>query len=334
MSKILITGGAGFIGYHLAMHLSEKNNDIVLADNFSRGKKDAELETLLAKPNVKMVEADLTDRASWSKVGTGYDYVYHLISINSFKLFKEFPHEVLRVGITTTMNVLDWLHKENENSKAKILYTSSNEVYMGAMEPFGPLPIPTPENIPEVIPDAYDPRWSYAGQKIMGELLFIHYSKAYNFRMVIVRPHNIYGPRGGFDSMIPKMIDRVHKRIDPFPLLSPKENRSSCFIDDVVEAMVAAMESAKTDGGTYNIGTDSETTVQEIIETILKIMKWRPQKFDLKENSGDSALHCLPDISKIKKDTGWAPKTSLEEGLEKTVEWYLKISTLNLTNLQ
>ena len=121
MSKILITGGAGFVGYHLAVYLSEKGNEIVLADNFLRGKRDAELETLLAKPNIKIVEADLTDRASWNKVGTRYDYIYHLISINGFKFFKEIPHEVLRVGLITTLHALNWLDKVNGNTNAKIL---------------------------------------------------------------------------------------------------------------------------------------------------------------------------------------------------------------------
>ena len=144
--------------------------------------------------------------------------------------------------------------------------------------------------------------------------------------MVIVRPHNIYGPRGGFDSMIPKMIDKIKKRTEPFTLISPKENRSSCYIGDVIEAMVMTMESKKTDGGTYNIGSNTETTVEQLLEIIFKIMDWKPVKFDLKENLGDSNLHCLPDISKLQDDTEWKPKTSLEEGLKKTIEWYTKVS--------
>lgn len=323
MSKILITGGAGFIGYHLAKYLSEQKNEIVLVDNFFRGKKDAELNKLLSKPNIKMVEADLTSKLSWAKIGTGYDYIYHLISINSFKSFSEIPHEVLRVGLTTTLNILDWLHKDNGNPKAKILYTSSNEIYTGTTKSFGQIMIPTPENIPAVIPNIYDPRWSYAGQKLIGEILFVHYSKAYNFRMVIVRPHNIYGPRGGFDSMIPKMIEKIKKNINPFPLINPNENRSSCYINDTVEAMVTVTESNKTDGGTYNIGSNTETTVREIVEVIFNIMNWHPKTFDIKESPGDNFMHCLPDISKIEHDTGWKPKVTLENGLKETIKWYL-----------
>jgi UDP-glucose 4-epimerase/UDP-glucuronate decarboxylase len=326
MSKIIITGGAGFIGYHLANTLSlKKENYIVIADNFFRGKKDLELEDLLAKPNVEMVEADLTDPSAWNKIGTGYDYVYHLISVNGFMNFKKIPHEVLRVGLTTTLNAIDWFYKKNSTPEAKILYTSSNEVYSGATRPFGQPQIPTPEKIPEVIPDTYDPRWSYAGQKIMGELFFIHFSKAFNFRMVIVRPHNIYGPRGGFDAMIPKMIDRIKKRMEPFPLISPEENRSSCYISDVTEAMIATIESKKTDGGTYNIGGEKETNVGDLLEQMFAIMNWRPTKFDVKESPGDSSVHCLPDISKLRNDANWRPKVSLEEGLRKTIEWYLQI---------
>jgi nucleoside-diphosphate-sugar epimerase len=321
MSKILITGGVGFVGYHLAKKLSVGNNEIIIADNLSRGKKDGDLEELLKKPNVKVVEVDLTDKGSWTKLGKGYDYVYHLASINSFKLFQEIPHEVLRVGITSTLNALEWMRLQNENPDAKILYTSSNEVYIGG-EVFGTLPIPTQEKIPTVIPDTYDPRWSYAGQKLIGELLFIHYAKAYNIRMVIVRPQNIYGPRAGYESMIPKFIDRIVKRTDPFPIISPQENRSSCYIDDVVDAMKVVMESHKTDSQTYNIGASSETTVKEILDTMFNVIKWSPEKFDVKESPDDSKKHSLSDTSKIKHDTGWEAKTTLNDGLKKTMEWY------------
>jgi nucleoside-diphosphate-sugar epimerase len=321
MAKILITGGAGFVGFHLALKLSEGKSEIVLADNFSRAKKDADLESLLKKKNVKTVEVDLTDIREWKKLGTGYDYVYHLASINSFKLFQEIPHEVLRVGMSITMNALEWFRKENGNPNAKILYVSSNEVYMGTTV-YAEIPVPTPENVPVIIPDTYDPRWSYACQKMVSELFFIHYAKAYNIRMVIVRPQNIYGPRAGYDSMIPKFIDRIAKRVEPFPLISPNENRSSCYIGDVVEAMKLAIESPKTDSQTYNIGASHETTVKEILDSMFNIMGWHPQKFDTKESPDDSKKHSLADVSKIKRDTGWEAKVSLKEGLKKTIGWY------------
>ena len=99
MAKILVTGGAGFVGYQLTKFLSARAHEVVIADNLSRGKKDDDLEALLELPNVVLKEVDLTDRTAWSTLGQGFDYVYHLASINGTKLFYEMPHEVLRGGI-------------------------------------------------------------------------------------------------------------------------------------------------------------------------------------------------------------------------------------------
>ena len=202
--KTLITGGAGFVGYHLAKRLAaDGGNDITIADDLSRGKKDGDLKALLTNTNVSLIEVDLTERAAWAKLGGGYGRVYHLASINGTKLFYEMPHEVLRVGLLSALYALDWFAKDNGTKDAKILYTSSNEAYAGGLEAFNQLPIPTPENVPLVIADTYNPRWSYAGQKLAGELLFIHFAKAHGFRMSIVRPHNFYGPRSGYGHVIP-----------------------------------------------------------------------------------------------------------------------------------
>jgi UDP-glucose 4-epimerase/UDP-glucuronate decarboxylase len=322
MSKILITGGAGFIGYHLAKRLATQNHDVIIVDKIIPNNKDREFNSLLLFPNVKILEADIADETAWGKIDEGYDFVYHLVSINGFKQFQNIPHEVLRVGLTTTMHALNWFKTKNNKPNAKILYSSSNEVYIGALKAFGTLPLPTPENVPLVVSDTYNPRWSYAGQKLISELLFIHYSKAYNFRMVIVRPHYIYGPRGGYESMIPKIIGRIKSRIDPFPLMGEDDSRSYCYIDDTIEAMIIAMESQKTDGETYNIGSNHKTTIKELTETMFTIMGWRPVKFEIKDSPDGKINHFLPDISKIKRDTGWKEKTSLKDGLKKTIEWY------------
>ncbi len=323
MSKILITGGAGFIGYHLSKRLSGENNQVFIASKSIPDSRDKEFIALLALPNVKIIEADLTEEDAWNKMGSNYDYVYHLVGVNGFRQFIEIPHEVLRIGISTTLNVLEWLRNKNNNPNAKILFTSSNEVYVGAQESFGSLLFPTPENVPAVIPDTYNPRWSYGAQKLFCEQLFIHYAKAYNLRMVILRPHNVYGPKAGYQPMIPKMIERIENRVDPFLIISAGENRSSCYIDDLVDGMIMAIESPKTDGGTYNIGGAYETTVKKLVETMLDIAGWHPKSFDEKNSLNDGDKHCLPDISKLKRDTGWEPRTTLEEGLQKTIVWYM-----------
>ncbi len=315
MSKTLITGGAGFVGYHLAKRLADQGHEIVLADNFVRQEN--------GYTNGTMIQADLTDPASYDKLGTGYDYIYHLAGINGFRQFMDIPHEVLRVGAAATLNILEWFRVKNNNPAAKILFTSSNEVLTGAYEAFSALPIPTPENVPLVIADPYNPRWSYAGSKIISELFFIHYAKAYNLRVVIARLHNLYGPCAGYDAMIPKFIERIKNRLDPFPLFGQDDSRASCYIADAVEAMQMVVESPATDGQTYHIGDSRETTIKILLETMFEIMRWRPKEFDIKPSPNNTATRDLLDVSKIKRDTGWETKTTLQDGLRKTIKWYL-----------
>ena len=322
MKKILITGGAGFIGYHLAKRLASQGHDITLADNFFRGKRDQDFEALLKLPNIKFVEGDLTDPKAWDALGTGYDEVYHLVGINGTGLFYKIPHEVLRICVTTTLNALEWFRTKNGKPEAKILYTSSNEAYASGFD-LGIIKIPTPETAPLVIADTYNARWSYGGQKLIGELLFINYARMYKFRMSIVRPHNFYGPRAGYDHAVPQIVGRASQKMEPFEIFGSDETRSYCYIDDAVEAMQMVMDSPTTDFGTYHIGTSVETNGKELVEKIFDFMDWHPTKTVLQSSPEGSVKRRLADVSKIKKDTGWEAKTPLEEGLKKTIEWYL-----------
>ncbi|RJR13516.1 NAD(P)-dependent oxidoreductase [Candidatus Parcubacteria bacterium] len=324
MKKVLITGGAGFIGYHLVKRLvAQKGYKITIADNFFRGKNDKDFKELLKNKNVKFVRADLTDPRAWKKLGGGYDQVYHLVGINGTKLFYEIPHEVLRIGLTTTLNALEWFRLHNKKRGAKILYTSSNEAYASGFD-LGIIPIPTPETAPLVISDTYNPRWSYGGQKLIGELLFINYARAYNVRMSIVRPHNFYGPRAGYEHAIPQMFGRIEAKEEPFVLYGAQETRSFCYIDDAVEAVQRVMESKKTDNNTYHIGSTSETSIQELAEELFTAANWHPKRMTEHKSPEGSVKRRLADVSKIKKDTGWSAETPLSEGIKKTIEWYRK----------
>lgn len=323
MKKVLITGGAGFVGYHLGKRLAGEGYQITVADNFFRGKRNADFEALLQLPNVTFIESDLTKAESWDALGDGYDEVYHLVGINGTKLFYSIPHEVLRIGLTTTLNALEWFRTKNNKEGAKILYTSSNEAYASGFD-LGIIPIPTPETAPLIIADTYNPRWSYGGQKLIGELLFIHYAKAYNLRMSIVRPHNFYGPRAGYDHVIPEIIARISAKAEPFTMFGADDTRSFCYIADAVEAIQKVMESSATDGGTYHIGTKEETGIKELVEKLFDLMGWHPQEIEFKHSPEGSVKRRLADVSKILKDTGFEAKTSLEDGLRKTIDWYLK----------
>lgn len=316
--RVLITGAAGFIGYHLAKRLASQGYALALVDNFALGKADAAFKALCTEPNVTFVKTDLCDPKAWEQF-SGFDYVYHLAAINSTKLFYDIPHEILRTALLMNLNAVEWFR--SHNAKGKIMFTSSNEAYSGALEAFGQLPLPTPEDVPLVIADPHNPRWSYAGAKLVGEQLFIHYAKAYNFRMSIVRPHNFYGPRSGHH-VIPDVLERIAKRTDPFPVYGADETRSFCYIDDAVEAIQMVMESPKTDGGTYHIGSAVETNIGDLVEEIFKLSNWQPKKLDVEASPAGSVKRRLADVSKIKRDTGWKATTSLTDGLRKTIQYY------------
>lgn len=319
LTKVLITGGAGFIGYHLSKNLSEHGYDVTLCDNFFRGKKDIELNRLVKNKNVKLINCDLTKKEQLKKLGNGYQYVYHLAAINGTRYFYEMPETVLRVNILSAINILDWFISSDCK---KILFASSSEVYASNKN----LIIPTPENVPLSISDVYNPRFSYAGSKIAGELLFVNYSRKYNFRMSIVRYHNIYGTRMGFEHVVPEFITRVLKKEDPFKILGGKETRAFCYVDDAIAATKLVMESEKTDGSITHVGNDTEEVrIIDLAKMMLKRFNFKP-RLDIRPSPKGSVKRRCPNISKL-RNIGYKPKIDLRTGLEKTFEWYRKVYT-------
>ena len=321
--KALITGGAGFIGLHLARHLSSKGIDVFIADNFQRGKQDDEFRSFLRQKNVFFIPIDITRESEFSRLKNGYDFVYHLAAINGTENFYKIPDKVLKVGAVGTINVLEWFSKSN--SKGKIMLSSSSEAYAGLLRILGKeFPIPTPESVPLVIEDPRNVRWSYAASKILGEVAFFSYAKARSLkRFSIIRYHNIYGPRMGHEHVIPQFIGRIVKKENPFKIFGSSQTRSFCYIDDAVKATQLIMESGKTDGEIVHIGRDdAEISIMELAEMLFGIAGFHPKIKIEKEAEGTVQRRC-PDIGKLRK-LGFRPNIDLDEGLKKTFEWYKK----------
>ena len=176
-----------------------------------------------------------------------------------------------------------------------------------------------------MIADTYNPRWTYAGTKLLGELFLIHYAQHYKFRGVIVRPHNFYGPRAGYNHVIPELSLRIAQRIDPFPIYGATDTRSFCYIDDAVTAMVLLMESPKTDIQpieTVHIGTAEETPIRTLVDTLFDVAGWQPKKLDIHEAPKGSVARRRGDVQKIKKLVGWGADVPLRDGLKHTFAWY------------
>ena len=324
MKKILITGAVGAIGCHLSRHLlTDSKNQLVLVDNLQRGKIDNDFSELLKNERVTFIEADLTNQEFYKTLDTDFDQVYHLAAVNGTKLFYQMPQEVLRVNTLTLIYILEWIR--GLVKKPKLCFTSSNEAYAGALASFNQLPIPTPENVPLVISDTYNARWSYASTKLIGELFVIHYAKAYDFSAVIVRPHNFYGPRSGYDHVIPEFIDRIFKKTDPFSVFGSDDTRTFCYLPDAVRGMQMLMDSEKTNNQpieTVHIGATDEIVMIDLLKKLFNIIGWEPKKLDVQSSPQGSVKRRLADITKIKNLVGWEPETSLEDGLKKTIEWY------------
>lgn len=327
VKRVLITGAAGFIGCHLARTLTANDDlELILVDNLQRGSFDADFKRLLECQYVRFIELDLTDPMEWTRLTRGhggfqrFDDVYHLAAVNGTKRFYSAPHEVLRTNMLTLINALDWV--AGLSHRPRFMFTSSNEAYAGALAAFHQLPIPTPENVPLVIEDPRNPRWSYAGTKLLGEQFVIHYASHHKIPSVIVRPHNFYGPRAGHDHVIPEMIARIGRREDPFAIYGASETRSFCYIEDAVQAMISAMECAALETPTFHIGAATETTIGELAEHLFAIAHWRPGTLSFRPSPAGSVARRLPDVSAIHRETGWHATMPLLDGLRATYAWY------------
>lgn len=323
MPRALITGAAGSIGYYLARRLLSAGYRLDLVDNLQRGRADAAFSALCQKPHVTFKTLDLTDPAAYEELGNEYDQVYHLAAVNGTKSFYEMPHAVLRTNTLSLVFMLDWFQKYNRGGK--FLFTSSNEAYAGALQAFGQLPIPTPEEVPLIISDPYNPRWSYASTKLLGELFVIHYAQQYDFRAVIVRPHNFYGPRSGYDHVIPELCMRIRNRFDPFPVYGGLQTRTFCYLEDAVEAMQLLLESSVTDSQpieTVHIGGSEEITMDDLARRLFVVSGWSPSALEKYPAPIGSVDRRVPELSKIRNLVGWEPKTQLNDGLVQTYRWY------------
>ncbi len=235
-------------------------------------------------------------------------------------MFYEIPYKLARTNLLLTLNLLDWL--ETKNIK-RLVYSSSSEVYAGA-EFLGKLEIPTKEDVPVVFPQPTNIRFSYGTTKFMGEFLCRNFGEKNYIPTTIIRYHNIYGPRMGNKHVIPEFIQRISSGKNPFTMSGRKETRSFCYIDDAVKATSLVAENINCDGEIIHVGNSSEEiNVENLAKIIMREMKVELEIDDKGRKSGSVSRRC-PNISKLNSLTGFYPKISLKNGIQKTIKWYLK----------
>ena len=316
--SVLILGGAGFVGFNLLKTLAEKNTyKLSIADNFSRGKMDDSLGLLVEKYNIKVIKADFTIPSSFDLLDNEYDQLYMLAAVVGVNNTLEKPHEVIRINTALVYNTLEWTKKVTIK---KILYTSTSECYAGTIEAFG-YKVPTPEEIPLSIEDIGHPRFTYAVTKMLGESGFLNYSKKVGFECTVVRYHNAFGPRMGFKHVIPHLVQRFLNNESPFKIYGHDQTRSFSFISDSVQGTILAMESEKSDGEIYHIGSSEEISIEELIKETGRIMNYKGTYENAPTYPGSVSRRC-PDITKAETQLGFKPKVNWKEGLKETVKWY------------
>jgi nucleoside-diphosphate-sugar epimerase len=286
----------------------------VLDDN-SRGR----LRRLAGiESDIEFLGGDVRDPATVMAAAKDVDEVHHLAFVNGTEFFYSAPELVLEVGVKGMVNVLDACRAHGIGT---LVLASSSEVYQT------PPCVPTDESVPLVVPDPMNPRYSYAGSKIISELMAINFSRKFLERALIFRPHNVYGPDMGAEHVIPQFARRLQNCIAiqpegpvPFQIQGTgEETRSFCFVDDLVEG-VMLMRAKGEHLGIYHIGTREEVAVADLARRVAAIAGRDIMLMTGPVRLGSTPRRC-PDISKIAR-LGYKPRVPLDQGLPPTVRWY------------
>lgn len=315
MSRILVTGGSGFIGSALVKALLKDGNAVRVLDDNSRG---AARRLAGVERDVEFITGDIRDAATVQAAVRGVDEVHHLAFINGTEFFYSAPELVLDVGVKGMVNVIDACRAAGVG---RLVLASSSEVYQTAPQ------VPTDESAPLVVPDPTNPRYSYGGGKIISELMAVNYGRKFFERVLIFRPHNVYGPDMGFEHIIPQFAVRLKRaalqhKSGKVPLEiqgDGTQTRSFCHVDDLVRG-VMVMRARGEHLGIYHVGTAEEVTIADVARQIAAHAGRDIEFVSRPAPAGGTERRC-PDISKLSR-LGFTPQVPLAKGLPPTVDWY------------
>ena len=320
MAKVLITGGAGFIGLHLATRLLEEGYEVTLADNFSRAVEDSDLSAAANQPGLTLLTVDLMSKDEVETLGADFSAIFHLAAIIGVAHVLERPYQVLTDNVVLLSNIIELAKRQR--SLDRLLFASTSEVYAGAVQSLDFL-IPTPENTPICVPDRAEPRTSYMLSKLYGEAMCLQSG----LPITIFRPHNIYGPRMGMSHVIPELCARARDlpKQGALPIASPEHTRTFCYISDAVEQLVRILLSDSCRGKIINIGSQApEIKIKELASKILKVTDREDLTLTFSADTPGSPSRRCPDMSDLNALVGECASVDLDAGIALTHEWYEK----------
>ena len=313
--RILVTGGSGFIGSALVKALVKDGNAVRVLDDNSRG-APRRLEAV--KNDIEFIGGDIRDAAAVERAVRGMDEVHHLAFVNGTEFFYSAPELVLDVGVKGMINVIDACRAANVRN---LVLASSSEVYQT------PPQVPTDERAPLLVPDPTNPRYSYGGGKIISELMAINYGRKLFDRVLIFRPHNVYGPDMGFEHVVPQFALRLKKARGAAPdrqgaVRDPGRraaDASFCHVDDLVAGVMVMREKGEH-LGIYHIGTTEEVAIGDVARRIAAHRRPRDRVRERPAPAGGTDRRC-PDIGKLAK-LGYSRRCRSTRVFRPTVEWY------------
>ncbi len=307
--RILVTGGAGFLGSHLCDRLVAQGHDVICLDNFFTSQK-SNVAHLLGKPNFELIRHDVT-HPLWLEV----DEIYNMACPAAPGHYQYNPIKTMKTSVLGAINILGMARR----CRAKVLQASTSEVYGD------PEVHPQPETYRGNV-NPIGPRACYDEGKRAAETLFFDYHRHNGVNIRVVRIFNTYGPRmHPFDGRVVSNFIRQAIHNEDITLFGEgKQTRSFCYVDDLVEVIIRMMNGPDDFIGPVNIGNPVEFTIKQLAEHVLRLTGSKG-KLIHKPLPADDPSQRQPDISLARKHLGWEPKVPLEEGLKRTIEYFRSI---------
>ena len=306
MARVVVLGGAGFLGSHLCDALLRRGDEVVTVDNFCTGSRD-NVKHLASTKSFSLIDADICDEIP---VAGKVDLIFNFASPASPKQYLKMPLETLRVGSVGTENAIKLALQNN----ARLIMASTSEVYGD--------PLVNPQS--ETYFGNVNPlglRSCYDEAKRFSEALLMAHHRTSKLNLGIVRIFNTYGPRLDPDDgrVVSTIITQAIVNHDLTIHGDGSQTRSFCYVDDLIRGIIALADSSEV--GPINLGNNIEITVSKLAEMVLKICGSKSKVVFTQAMEDDPQQRC-PDLAQAKDKLGWEPQVSVEDGLKKTIEWF------------
>jgi len=306
MARVVVLGGAGFLGSHLCDALLRRGDEVVAVDNFCTGSKD-NVKHLASTKSFSLIDADICDGIP---VAGKVDLIFNFASPASPKQYLKMPLETLRVGSVGTENAI----KLALQNSARLIMASTSEVYGD------PLENPQSETYFGNV-NPFGLRSCYDEAKRFSEALLMAHHRTSKLNLGIVRIFNTYGPRLDPDDgrVVSTIIMQAIVNHDVTIHGDGSQTRSFCYVDDLIRGIIALADSSEV--GPINLGNDIEITVSKLAEMVLKLCGSKSKVVFTQAMEDDPQQRC-PDLAQAKDKLGWEPQVPVEDGLKKTIEWF------------